>query len=91
MYGRKYPATSQLKIYVALYKAQAMEGWMPCGETRYTYEEALEDIKTAQMNVEKATKENIKRGREVSKFQFKIAEITIDMSKQIEKVYDFDN
>lgn len=77
---KEYPATAQLKVYVGLYKTPTMDCWrIYSNHARDTYEDAQEDIKSAQMNAKK---------HNIVDVQFKIEEITIDVSKRIETVYE---
>ena len=76
---KQYPATAQLKVYVGLYKTPKMDGWKIYRHARDTYEDAQEDIKSAQMDAKK---------HNIVDVQFKIEEITIDVSKRIETVYE---
>lgn len=77
---KEYPATAQLKVYVGLYKTPKMDGWkIYSNHARDTYEDAQEDIKSAQMNAKK---------HNIVDVQFKIEELTIDVSKRIETVYE---
>ena len=76
---KEYPATAQLKVYVGLYKTPKMDDWKIYRHARDTYEDAQEDIKSAKMDAKK---------HNIVDVQFKIEEITIDVSKRIETVYE---